>query len=90
MGPRNASLSRTTVIMHGRLADILGRDVEIAVPPHCSIAGLRRRIAAEHPDAAEAMLSGRVRVCVADAIVSDRYRLAPGDTVEFLPPVSGG
>ena len=80
----------TTIILHGKLADLLGQTVEISAPPDCSIAELRAHIAAEHPDAAEAMLSSRVRACIGDTLVPDSYRIIPHECVEFLPPVSGG
>lgn len=80
----------TKIVMHGRLADMLGRELEIAAPARAPVAELRRRIAAAHPDAAGAILSDRVRACVGDTIVSDRRCPEPGEVVEFLPPVSGG
>ena len=80
----------TTVIFHGRLADVFGRSLQVGAPPGCSIAELRSRIATGHPHAAEAIQSGRVRACVGDSIVHDEHRICPGEEVEFLPPVSGG
>jgi molybdopterin converting factor small subunit len=34
--------------------------------------------------------SRRARTCVGDRLVHDDHALSPADTVEFLPPVSGG
>lgn len=90
MASMNITLCRVTILLHGRLADVLGRSIEVHAPERCSIAELRRRIAAERPASAEAILSPRVRPCVGDALVPESFRPTPGDTVEFLPPVSGG
>jgi molybdopterin converting factor small subunit len=80
----------TKILFHGKLATLFGRDVEIAAPLGCSIAELRSQIVDEHPHAADALRDKRARACVGDSIVPDSYRIAPGDEVEFLPPVSGG
>lgn len=84
------TLRSTTIILHGRLADALSRQMDIVAPAQCSITDLRRAIADEHPTAAGAILSGQVRACVGEAIVSESYRPGFGEIVEFLPPVSGG
>ena len=76
------------VLFYGRLADTIGRDIEIEASGACSVAELRRRVAARHPDAADAL--GRSRAVVASAMVGDEHVIAPADQVEFLPPVSGG
>lgn len=78
------------ILFHGRLADLFERDLEIATPRGCSIGDLRTRIAAQYPHAADALCNSRVRACVGDSIVHDNHRIAPGDQVEFLAPVSGG
>lgn len=80
----------TKVLFHGRLADLLGRDLQVAAPRGCSIADLRSQIAAEYPHAADALRNSRVRACVGDSIVADSHYIAPSDQVEFLAPVSGG
>lgn len=90
MHGQDTLLSEATIVLHGRLVDLLGHEISIPVPAGCSVGDLRRLIAAEHPEAAGAILSPRVRACVGDAIVIDGFRPGPGETVEFLPPVSGG
>ena len=75
------------VLFYGRLADAIGRDIELEGYA-CSVAELRRRVAASHPDAADAL--GRSRAVIASAMVGDEHVIAPTDQVEFLPPVSGG
>jgi molybdopterin converting factor small subunit len=76
------------VLFYGRLADAIGRDIEIEAGGASSVAELRRRVAASHPDAADAL--GRSRAVIASAMVGDEHVIAPADQVEFLPPVSGG
>lgn len=78
------------IIFHGRLADLLGREMELASAGPCSIAELRLRIAEAQPAAADVLAGKRVRACVGDAFVDDDHLAKPGDEVEFLPPVSGG
>jgi molybdopterin converting factor small subunit len=73
----------------GRLRDSLGEEMEVAVAQGETVADLRARLAALHPDAATELLGTRVRAFVADAMVGEDFRLA-GEPVEFLPPVSGG
>jgi sulfur-carrier protein len=82
--------AKTKILFHGKLAALFGRGADIAAPAGCSIAELRRLIAAAHPHAADALRAKSVRACVGDSIVPDNYRIVPGELVEFLPPVSGG
>ena len=76
------------VLFYGRLADAIGHEIEIEAGGACSVAELRRRMAASHPDAADALV--RSRAVIANALVGDGHVIAPADQVEFLPPVSGG
>lgn len=78
------------ILFYGRLADVLGRELKLAVEGACSIADLRERIASQHPEAAEPIRSKRVRACIGDSIVSESHVFRPGEEVEFFPPVSGG
>ena len=78
------------VAFYGRLAEAVGPELEIQAPPGCSIAELRDKVIAQHPQAEEALRNKRARACVRDAIVHDSYVLGACDKVEFLPPVSGG
>jgi len=78
------------VLFYGRLAEMIGPELEIEVPSGCSIVQLRDRLIADHPQAARALGSERARACVGDAFVDGQYILQPSDRVEFLPPVSGG
>jgi molybdopterin converting factor small subunit len=77
------------VRFYGRLADAIGRELEVEFAPGCSVADLRDKLAAEHPSMGD-VLRGRAMTCVGDKLVRDSHRLAAGETLEFLPPVSGG
>ena len=72
---------------YGRLADAIAPEVELPAGA-CSVGELRCRIAADFPGA-QAML-GRARTCIGDRLVGDEQSIGDADTIEFLPPVSGG
>lgn len=76
------------VLLYGRLAEAVGPQVELAVAASCSVGEVRRRLASDHPAAADAF--GRSRVCVAQSFVTDEEIVGDADEIEFLPPVSGG
>lgn len=78
------------ILFHGRLADAIGPELEIDALPGCSVAELRERLVAEHPQVREVLRSRRSRTCIGDRLVNDDHVPAASDTVEFLPPVSGG
>jgi molybdopterin converting factor small subunit len=78
------------VTFYGKLAEMIGRELELTVEGPCSVASLRSDIAAAYPGAAAALADGRVRACVDAALVPDDQCVAASDAVEFLAPVSGG
>lgn len=78
------------VLFYGRLADVIGHELELEVASRCSIAHVRGRIIADHPDAEDALTNKRARVCVGDLLVDDDYVVGATDRVEFLAPLSGG
>lgn len=78
------------VLFYGRLADTIGAELEVDASPGCSVAEVRDRLAAEHPEAEDLLRSRRALTCVGDRMVRGDHRLAAGETLEFLPPVSGG
>jgi molybdopterin synthase sulfur carrier subunit len=78
------------VLFYGRLAEAIGPELEIDAPPGCSVAELRDRLVAEHPEAEQPLRNRRARACVGDAMVHESYVLKAADRLEFLPPVSGG
>lgn len=77
------------IYFFGRLADSFGPDIDFPIEESCSVDELRRQLATQHPDASS-LLDPPVRACVADTIVGDNHILHPSDSLEFLPPVSGG
>lgn len=78
------------ILFYGRLAEAIGPELDLGQASGCSVAELRDRLAAEHPGIAETLRNKRARTCIGDTLVPDDYPIAAGDTVEFLPPVSGG
>lgn len=78
------------VTFYGKLAAMLGTELELAVETPCTVASLRTRIAEAHPDAARSLADRRVRACIGSRLVPDNHPLAAADEVEFLAPVSGG
>ena len=78
------------VMFYGRLAEMIGPELEIETPVGCSIADLRESLVARHPEAEQPLRSRRALACVGDALVHDSYVLRAEDSVGFLPPVSGG
>jgi molybdopterin converting factor small subunit len=78
------------VKFYGKLAGILGPELQLRVENPCTVASLRNRIADAHPEAFEALADRRVRACIGDTLVPDDHPIAVTDEVEFLAPVSGG
>jgi molybdopterin converting factor small subunit len=78
------------VIFYGKLASMLGRELELAVEEPCTVARLLEQIVAAFPAAAPSLQDGRVRAVVESRIVLDDHRVGEADQVEFLAPVSGG
>jgi molybdopterin converting factor small subunit len=78
------------VLFYGQLAETIGPELEIETPPGFSVAQLRERLIAAHPEAEQPLRNRRARACVGDAVVHEDHVLEAADRVEFLPPVSGG
>ena len=78
------------VLFYGRLAEAIGPELELDGRPGSSVGELRDRLVAEHPEIENVLRNKRARACVGQTLVHDDYVPAPSDTVEFLPPVSGG
>ena len=78
------------VLFYGRLAEAIGQELEIDAQPGSSVGELRDRLVAEYPEIENVLRNKRARACVGQTLVGDDYVPAPSDTVEFLPPVSGG
>ncbi|MBX3560928.1 MAG: MoaD/ThiS family protein [Sphingomonas sp.] len=77
------------IFFFGRLADLLGRDLSLGLPP-CSVADVRREIARLYPAAAGDLEASRSRACLNDELVDEDRVVGEGDEIAFLPPLSGG
>ena len=81
---------RVTVVLYGGLKARAGVDrleVEVA-EVGCSVGTVVSAVAASHPALAAAL--DRVAYVVGDDVVTSAQPVLAGDTVELLPPVSGG
>jgi molybdopterin converting factor small subunit len=78
------------ILFYGRLADLLGREMDLDVPDGSSVAQVRDRVASERPGSAAALGGERVLACISGSLVRDDYVIGAGEQVEFMPPVSGG
>ncbi|MFM9785795.1 MoaD/ThiS family protein, partial [Streptomyces scabiei] len=68
-----------------------GRGLTLAIPASGCTAAELLALVAGHDQALGALLAAtRLRVCVNDSLVRDDARIAPGDVVTLMPPVSGG
>jgi sulfur-carrier protein len=85
------AMTAIDVELCGRLADLAGRQVTLAVAPGgLAVADLFAALAAEHPALADPLAAGKVRACVNEVIVPASAIVRPGDLVALFPPVSGG
>ena len=73
--------------LYGRLADAIGPEIDVD-QAETSVGAIRRRLASEHPDAAQAL--ARSRAIIGAIAVEDDQPIDESDALEFLPPVSGG
>jgi sulfur-carrier protein len=76
--------------LYGRLAEAVGPQVELDVGVATSVGDIRRLVAEQFPQSAATLASSRSRACIGGSIVGDDHLVSAGDSVEFLPPVSGG
>ncbi|HET9426825.1 MAG TPA: MoaD/ThiS family protein [Allosphingosinicella sp.] len=78
------------VIFFGKLRDALGDESDLVAEQGETVAQLRRRLADLHPAASRDLLNPGVRACVDDVIVTEDFIVGDRESVEFLPPLSGG
>lgn len=64
------------------------RTLTVSLPAGASVSTLRARLGETHP--ALAPLLARAAVAVNQEYAEGEQRLAPGDEVALIPPVSGG
>lgn len=77
------------VLLFGRLAELAGwRSRELA--DCASVAALRERLAAEDAALGTALADRSVKVAVNQVMFHADAKLAAGDEVAFMPPLSGG
>jgi molybdopterin synthase catalytic subunit len=80
---------RVTVRLFGPIREAAGaKELHVQLPGDATAATLRALLAERHPEIAA--LGPRLRVSVNRQFAADDARLADGDEVAFLPPVSGG
>jgi molybdopterin converting factor small subunit len=75
------------VLLYGRLADGIGREIELPGPAR-TVSELRRLLIQSHPAAADALLHSRA--IASDSVVGEDQRISDSDVIELLPPVCGG
>ena len=63
-------------------------EIEIVCPEDATVGDLREKLAEKYPVFAERMES--IAVSVNQEFSGDGVRIAPGDEVAFIPPISGG
>jgi molybdopterin converting factor small subunit len=78
------------IVLYGRLADSLGREIHMDVHGSCTVSSIREQLIRDHPVAGKTLLNGRSRAVVGGSLATDDHVVAGDETVEFLPPVSGG
>lgn len=77
------------VRLFARARDLAGADLlRVELPDGATVAGLRRRLAADHP--ALASLLERSALAVENEFAEDSLVLSGDAEVALLPPVSGG
>lgn len=84
---------RCTLLLFAQLAELTGRrSIALELAPGATVADAWEAINAAEPSAAAALTPWRQRVAVAvnHRYATDATRLAPGDEIALLPPVSGG
>lgn len=81
---------RVTVVLYGGLKARAGVDrFEVDVAEEgCTVASVIGAVSASRPALTSAL--ERVAYVVGDDVVTSMHPVLPGDTVELLPPVSGG
>jgi molybdopterin converting factor small subunit len=80
------------ILLFGKLKDAFGSaSIPIEGRPG-TVAELRRGLIAAHPDLADLLAPRAMRIAVNQELVADEAgkRLAQGDEIALLPPLSGG
>lgn len=89
--PSAAATGVVRVLFFGRIADVCGRSLAVALPdPGCSLRDLKTRIAAQVEGAAAALGEPCIRVAIDQVMAGDHPWVTPGQEVAFLSAFSGG
>jgi molybdopterin converting factor small subunit len=75
---------------YGRLAEAIGRQVELEPGEGATVGDVRRMLFDRYPEATASLARGDVMGCVDDQIVGDHIIVAAGKDLAFLPLLSGG
>jgi hypothetical protein len=87
----SARTARVHILFFGKPADLLGRGLDIAVPPEgCSIRTLRRLVGERLDGALRALAQSEVRWALDREIVDDDAWVKPGVEVAAFSMFSGG
>lgn len=78
------------ILLFGRLADSLGREIELDSRGPRTIGDVRRELARLHPGAAGDLVATRARAWVNDEMSPEDRLVGPADEIALLPPLSGG
>jgi len=79
------------VELFGKLADPCGAAITISIPAAgCTASELRALVAAHDAGLGSLLTTTTVRFCINGRVAAESARVAPGDDVALLPPVSGG
>ncbi len=78
------------ILFFGKLAERAGRTIEHDIGSGCTIAELRRSLAAAMPEIADTLGQSATRACIDQQMVGEDAQVRPGQEVAFLPPLSGG
>ena len=82
---------RTKIEFCGSLGELVGREVEVDLPPAgCTVAELRQLLCDRYPHAAADLARPSVRACVDQDIALEARHVRPGQEIAFFPPLSGG
>lgn len=81
----------TRILFFGRVAEHLGPDRDVDLPTDgCSIAEIRRRLAAQDQIAADALLRADVLASIDQVVADDDAHAHPGQEIAFFSLFSGG
>lgn len=79
------------VLLFGKLADRVGREVELDLPREgCTVAELRHRLQEALPALAGDLGRPMVKACIDQRIAGEDETVLPSQEVAFIPPLSGG